>query len=87
MNVHIMPNTKAQPDKTELDRFHAWLATEDPISIATHVHVDADAAFSAALLCMLKPKAALFSSLLTQSSRINGPWPSTFSMDHVPSRA
>ena len=59
MNVHIMPNTKAQPDKTELDRFHTWLATEDPISIATHVHVDADAAFSAALLCVLKPKAAL----------------------------
>ena len=41
----------------EIERFHEWLATEDPLSIATHMHVDADAAFSAALLSVLKPKA------------------------------
>ena len=72
MNVHIMPNTKTQPDKTELDRFHAWLATEDPISIATHVHVDADAAFSAVLACSSRRQPS-FSCLLTQLSRINDP--------------
>lgn len=43
--------------KNEIERFHSWLATEDPLSIATHVYVDADAAFSAALLSVLKPKA------------------------------
>lgn len=41
----------------EIERFHEWLATEDPLSIATHMYVDADAAFSAALLSVLKPKA------------------------------
>jgi len=43
--------------KQEIERFHSWLATEDPISIATHLYVDADAVFSAALLSVLKPKA------------------------------
>ena len=43
--------------ESEIERFHSWLATEDPLSIATHVYVDADAAFSAALLSVLKPKA------------------------------
>jgi hypothetical protein len=43
--------------KNEIERFHAWLATEDPLSIATHVYVDADAVFSAALLSVLKPDA------------------------------
>lgn len=43
--------------KNEIERFHAWLATEDPLSIATHVYVDADAVFSAALLSVLKPNA------------------------------
>lgn len=43
--------------KKEIERFHGWLATEDPLSIATHVYVDADAVFSAALLSVLKPKA------------------------------
>lgn len=43
--------------KNEIERFHSWLATEDPLSIATHMYVDADAAFSAALLSVLKPKA------------------------------
>lgn len=48
-------NTTATENETE--RFHSWLATEDPLSIATHMYVDADAAFSAALLSVLKPKA------------------------------
>ena len=43
--------------KNEIERVHSWLATEDPLSIATHMYVDADAAFSAALLSVLKPKA------------------------------
>ena len=43
--------------KNEIELFHSWLATEDPLSIATHMYVDADAAFSAALLSVLKPKA------------------------------
>lgn len=43
--------------KKEIERFHAWLATEDPLSIATHLYVDADAVFSAALLSVLKPNA------------------------------
>ena len=41
----------------EIERFHSWLATEDPLSIATHMYLDADAAFSAALLSVLKPNA------------------------------
>ncbi|MGB0476340.1 MAG: hypothetical protein ACPGJT_05930 [Candidatus Poseidoniaceae archaeon] len=48
--------TTSETDK-EIERFHEWLATEDPLSIATHMYVDADAAFSAALLSLLKPKA------------------------------
>ena len=48
---------KTTTTKNEIERFHAWLATEDPLSIATHVYVDADAVFSAALLSVLKPDA------------------------------
>lgn len=48
--------TTPSTDK-EIQRLHAWLATEDPLSIATHMYVDADAVFSAALLSVLKPKA------------------------------
>jgi hypothetical protein len=43
--------------KQEIERFQSWLATEGPLSIATHLYVDADAAFSAALLSVLKPEA------------------------------
>ena len=52
-----MANKTTPATKNEIERFHSWLATEDPLSIATHMHVDADAAFSAALLSVLKPKA------------------------------
>ena len=43
--------------KQEIELFQSWLATEDPLSIATHLYVDADAVFSAALLSVLKPDA------------------------------
>ncbi len=43
--------------KNEIERFQSWLATDDPLSIATHLYVDADAVFSAALLSVLKPEA------------------------------
>lgn len=36
-----------------------WLSKDDPITIVTHQKVDADAAFSAALLNVLRPHAAL----------------------------
>ena len=36
-----------------------WISTEDPIPIVTHQKVDADAAFSAALLKVLRPHAVL----------------------------
>ena len=48
--------TTAATEK-EIERFHSWLASEDPLSIATHMYLDADAAFSAALLSVLKPHA------------------------------
>ena len=52
-----MANKTTPATKNEIRRFQSWLATEDPLSIATHMNVDADAAFSAALLSVLKPKA------------------------------
>ncbi len=36
-----------------------WLNRDDPLIIATHQQVDADAAFSAALLRVIKPNAAI----------------------------
>lgn len=43
----------------ETARIRDWLSTEDPVSIATHIRVDADAAFSAALLHILRPRASI----------------------------
>ena len=45
--------------KTEAEIVKAWLKKEDPLAIATHMVVDADAAFSAALLHTLRPSAAV----------------------------
>ena len=45
--------------QAEKNTLKYWLCKEDPITIATHQKVDADAAFSAALLKVLKPHAAL----------------------------
>jgi hypothetical protein len=41
----------------EKNTLMAWLNRDDPMLIATHQQVDADAAFSAALLHLLKPNA------------------------------
>ncbi len=43
--------------KKEIELVRNWLTQEDPVTIATHMRVDADAAFSAALLHVLRPHA------------------------------
>ena len=43
---------------SEIEKVKQWLNMDDPISIVTHQKVDADAAFSAALLKILRPYAA-----------------------------
>ena len=45
--------------RQEIERVKNWLNLEDPITIVTHQFVDADAAFSAALLRVLRPRASL----------------------------
>ena len=61
MEVSLLVRTMAKKNTTttkkEIERFHSWLTNEGPLSIATHIHVDADAAFSAGLLSVLKPNA------------------------------
>ena len=49
-------DSQAHDEKNTLKE---WLNKEDPVTIVTHKKVDADAAFSAALLKVLKPHAAL----------------------------
>ena len=51
------PNFKQTP--AEQTTMEAWLNRSDPLLIATHQCVDADAAFSAALLHVLRPSAAV----------------------------
>jgi len=46
-----------QESKKETRRVREWITREDPVTIATHIRVDADAAFSAALLHILRPHA------------------------------
>ncbi len=46
-------------NRNESRRVRKWLSREDPITIATHMRVDADAAFSAALLHILRPHAGI----------------------------
>jgi hypothetical protein len=48
---------KTEKDEREIIR--SWLTRDDPLIIVTHQKVDADAAFSAALLHVLKPNAAV----------------------------
>ena len=43
----------------EMDKVKDWLSKEDPVTIVTHQKVDADAAFSAAILQILRPHAGL----------------------------
>jgi hypothetical protein len=49
----------SQESRNESRRLRKWLSREDPVSIATHMRVDADAAFSAALLHILRPQASI----------------------------
>ena len=50
---------KSDPNYSrELNKVRHWLTLDDPVSIATHINVDADAAFSMALLKALRPEAA-----------------------------
>ena len=50
---------KSDPNYSrELSKVRNWLTLDDPVSIATHINVDADAAFSMALLKALRPEAA-----------------------------
>ncbi len=54
-----MREQKEERGKIETDIIRDWLSREDPITIATHMRVDADAAFSAALLHALRPHATV----------------------------
>lgn len=50
---------KSDPNYSrELSKVRNWLNLDDPVSIATHINLDADAAFSMALLKALRPEAA-----------------------------
>ena len=55
-NTNIEAN---QPKKHDRKRLRKWLSREDPVVIMTHMNVDADAAFSAALLHTLRPHATI----------------------------
>ena len=59
MPVSDMAEKYEAQTREEICKVRDWLSKEDPISIATHQKVDADAAFSAALLQILRPHAAL----------------------------
>ena len=53
-----MANTYNEQTHLEFEKVKEWLTKDDPVSIVTHQRVDADAAFSAALLKILRPHAA-----------------------------
>ena len=57
MQISVEQNNKKCDE--EKDRVKNWLSITGPILIATHQDVDADAAFSAALLHILRPDAAI----------------------------
>ena len=57
MQISAEQDNKKSDD--EKDRIKNWLGFTGPILIATHQDVDADAAFSAALLHILRPDAAI----------------------------
>jgi len=54
-----MSREMTQSSRQEIEKVKNWLNLQDPITIATHQFVDADAAFSAALLRVLRPRAGL----------------------------
>ena len=53
------PTLTKKTAKDETIILQTWLNRDDPMIIATHQQVDADAAFSAALLRVIKPNAAV----------------------------
>ena len=53
------PTLTKMTAKDETIILQTWLNRDDPMIIATHQQVDADAAFSAALLRVMKPNAAV----------------------------
>jgi len=57
MEQKITPTKKTAKD--EIAILQTWLNRDDPKIIATHQQVDADAAFSAALLRVMKPNATI----------------------------
>lgn len=57
MEQKLKPTQK--PQKDERTFLQEWLNRTEPLLIATHQQVDADAAFSAALLQVMKPNAAV----------------------------
>ena len=57
MEQNLTPTKKTAKDETIT--LQNWLSQDDSLVIATHQQVDADAAFSAALLKVLKPNAAI----------------------------
>ena len=57
MEQKTTPTKKTAKDESII--LQTWLNRDDPMIIATHQQVDADAAFSAALLRVMKPNAAI----------------------------
>ena len=57
MEQNPTPTKKTAKDEEII--LQTWLNRDDPMIIATHQQVDADAAFSAALLRVIKPNAAV----------------------------
>lgn len=53
------PTLTKKTAKDEIIILQTWLNRDDPMIIVTHQQVDADAAFSAALLRVMKPNAAI----------------------------
>ena len=56
---NMTKNKHVAEQAEDAQRLEAWLEREDPLIIMTHQQVDADAAFSAALLHILRPNAAV----------------------------
>jgi hypothetical protein len=56
---YYMADRNGSQTQEEMNKMKDWLSKDDPITIVTHQKVDADAAFSAALLKVLRPHAAL----------------------------
>ena len=51
----VLAMAKENTSNQEFQIVKSWLELEDPLGIVTHIDVDADAVFSAALLQTLRP--------------------------------